>query len=70
MMCLYTDSAAMERFRAEWAATGKKLDMGKSCIRFKKAAGLALDVIGGAISRITVKQFIEHYEEGRPKRRK
>lgn len=69
MMCLYADSAEMARFRQRWAATGKKLDMGKACIRFKKAGDLALDVIAETFARVTVKRFIEHYEAGRPKKK-
>lgn len=49
-------------FRKAWAKTGKKLDMGKCCIRFKKVEDLALDVIGQAIRRVPVKTFIEYYE--------
>lgn len=49
-------------FRKEWAKTGKKLDMGKSCIRFKKIEDLALDVIGHAISRVPAKKCIANYE--------
>lgn len=49
-------------FREAWRATGKKLDMGKCCIRFKRVDDLALDVIGEAIRRFPVKKFIEHYE--------
>ena len=49
-------------FHEAWRATGKKLDMGKCCIRFKKIDDLALDVIGEAIRRFPVKRFIEHYE--------
>jgi hypothetical protein len=41
-------------FRAAWTKTGKKLDMGKACIRFKKIDDLPLDVIGEAIRRIPV----------------
>jgi uncharacterized protein YdhG (YjbR/CyaY superfamily) len=70
LMCLYTDSAEMERFRQRWAATGKKLDMGKACIRFKRATELALDVIGETFARVTVEKFVEHYEAGRPRKRK
>src|SRR5262245_7825986 len=36
------------QFRKEYEATGKRLDMGKSCVRFKKVDDLALDVIGSA----------------------
>lgn len=49
-------------FREAWAKTGKKLDMGKSCVRFKKLDDLALDVIGDSICRTRARQFIEYYE--------
>ncbi len=48
--------------RAEWAKTGKKLDMGKSCIRFKRLDDLALDVVGQALKRIPMKAHIAQYE--------
>jgi hypothetical protein len=37
--CAYASPDRTERFRKAWAASGKKLDMGKSCIRFKRAQG-------------------------------
>lgn len=49
-------------FRTEWAKTGKKLDMGKCCVRFKKLDDLALDVIAAAIRKMPVKKFIAYYE--------
>lgn len=52
----------VEWFITAWAKTGKKLDMGKSCIRFKKIEDLALDVIAEAIRRVTSKSFIEVYQ--------
>ncbi len=52
-------------FKKEYKASGKKLDMGKSCIRFKKPEDLALEVIGKAIARMPVKKFIEVYEKAR-----
>ena len=58
--CYGTDDEAW--FRAAWAKTGKKLDMGKTCIRFKKLDDLALDVIGESIRRMPVKRFIDYYE--------
>ena len=51
-----------EWFIKEWAKTGKKLDMGKSCVRFKKLDDLPLDLIGRMISRISVKKYITMYE--------
>ncbi|MDX1943802.1 MAG: DUF1801 domain-containing protein [Pirellulaceae bacterium] len=62
MMPLYTPGGDITWFEKAWAKTGKKLDMGKSCIRFKKIEDLALDVIAQAIARVSVKKWIEIYE--------
>lgn len=62
LMAIYGDTALRDWFTAEWAKTGKKLDMGKSCIRFKKVEDLALDVIGQAIKRVPVKTYIGNIE--------
>lgn len=64
MFCLYTDEAEMDWFQDAWARTGKKLDMGKSCVRFKKIEDVPLAVIGQAVKRVTVKKFIANYESG------
>jgi hypothetical protein len=48
-------------FRAAWAKTGKKLDMGKACIRFKRIEDVPLEVIGEAIRRVPSKVYIERY---------
>ena len=58
---VYADPELERWFRAAYAKSGKKLDMGKSCVRFEKAEDLALDVIGGAIARTTVEAHIERY---------
>ncbi len=62
LFCVYTSEDEQRRFREAWIKTGKKLDMGKSCVRFKKIDDVALDVIGKTIKRTTVKKFIAHYE--------
>jgi hypothetical protein len=54
-------------FQKAWAKTGKKLDMGKSCIRFKKIEDVALDVIGEAIARVPAKKYIARIESLRGK---
>jgi len=51
-----------EWFREEWARTGKKLDMGKACIRFKKLEDLPLDVIGEAVRRVPAELYIDFVE--------
>lgn len=62
LMSLYEGQEEEGRFREEWAKTGKKLDMGKCCIRFKRVDDLALDLIGKTIKRTTVKKYIARYE--------
>lgn len=66
MMCIYSDPGHEARFRAAWKKTGKKLDMGKSCVRFKKIDDVPLDVIGDAIRQVPVKKFIANYESAIP----
>ena len=64
--CGCTDAGAASRhaewFREAWAKTGKKLNMGKACIRFKKVDDLALDVIAEALRRVPAKTFIDFCE--------
>ena len=50
-------------FEEAWKKSGKKLDMGKSCIRFKKPDDLPLDVIGEAIRRMPARVYIEQYQK-------
>jgi hypothetical protein len=45
----------------------KKLDMGKSCVRFRKIDDLPLDLIGKAVAKTSVKKCIEIYEKSRKK---
>ncbi len=63
MMCIYGDAAHEARFRKAWAATGKKLDMGRSCIRFKRVEDVPLELIGATIARVPVEEFIAVYEK-------
>ena len=45
---------------AGFKSVGKKLDMGKSCIRFKRLEDLPLDVIGRVIASTPMKEFVSH----------
>lgn len=71
LMGLYVGSADDKEteevlwFRQAWADAGKKkLDMGKSCVRFKKLDDVPLEVIGEAIRRMPASLYIERYLEG------
>ncbi len=54
-----------EAFKTKYLATGKKLDMGRSCLRFKHADNLATDVIAESINSMPVDEFLRKYEESR-----
>lgn len=62
LMSLYGPDSDEAWFRDAWAATGKRLDMGKCCVRFKRIEDVPLDIIGEAIRRMPVKRWIEKYE--------
>ncbi len=61
LMTIYDGADQEKWFRAAWAKTGKKLDMGKCCVRFKRLEDIALDVIGEAIRRVPAKKYVEWY---------
>lgn len=63
-MGIYADQALMDWFTAEYARQAKgKLDMGKSCIRFKKPEELPLKLIGQLAGKVSPKQWIAVYEK-------
>lgn len=62
LMCVYGEGESANWFRDAWAKTGKKLDMGKSCVRFKRLDDLALDVVAEALRRMPAPKWIARYE--------
>jgi uncharacterized protein YdhG (YjbR/CyaY superfamily) len=67
-MALYMNAESERWIREQFQARGKKLDMGKSCIRFKKLEDLPLDVIGESIAKVPVAGYIKFYEDARKSR--
>lgn len=63
-MSLYMDPAEYARFTAAWKAAGKKLDMGKSCVRVKKLEDVPQDVVADVFKRITAAQYVALYQSG------
>jgi len=62
---VYVDGETENSFRTAYEATGKKLDMGKSCVRFKSIDQLPLELIGRVIAGTTVDELIDIYERSR-----
>jgi hypothetical protein len=63
LMTVYGDPATEQWFRKAWTAAGKKLDMGKACVRFKKLEDVPLDVVGEVIARVPVQAYISRIEK-------
>jgi uncharacterized protein YdhG (YjbR/CyaY superfamily) len=62
-MGIYAKPSLLEWFVEQYAKTStQKLDMGKSCIRFKKAEHIPYDLIGELMKKMTVENWIEVYE--------
>ena len=53
-------------FREAWKATGRRLEMGASCVRMKRLDDVAFEVIAEAIRRLPVDEYIRRYEAVRP----
>jgi len=62
LMGIYGDEGNQTWLRQQWATTGKKLDMGKSCLRFRSLDDLALAVVGEAIARTSVADLIDQHD--------
>ena len=60
---IYIDEKQQEWFVKEWKKTGKKLDMGKSCVRFKKLDDVPLKVLAKLTRRCSVEEYIKLYEK-------
>lgn len=65
MLGVYQSAEQEKRLREGFRQAGKKLDLGKSCIRFRRLEDLPLDLIGEIIAGTPVEEFIAHYEAGR-----
>ena len=62
-MGIYSDPELLDWFVAEYPKHSKlKLDMGKSCIRFKKFDQIPHELIGELMQKMTVKQWVDLYE--------
>lgn len=70
LMCIYAHEESRMWFMDELKKRGKKLNIGKACIRFKKLDDLPLDLVGEAIAHASVEDYIKVYESARSRPRK
>jgi len=64
LFCQYVDADMQKWFVKKWKASGKKLNMGKGCVRFRSLEELDLNTIQALLKRMTLKRFISSYEKG------
>lgn len=65
LMCAYVDSQVESDLRAAYSAAGQKLDMGKSCLRFRILEGLLQPAVAAAIATTPPETHIARYEASR-----
>ena len=62
LMGLYSVPEDAAEFERAWLATGRELNMGKSCLRFKVLADVDLDLIRSTVAATPVPRYLENYE--------
>jgi len=65
LMSVYGDPKQAKWMAGEFRKRGKKLDMGKSCVRFKSLDDLPLDVVGEVLASTPVEAYIARYRQAR-----
>jgi len=65
LSAVYADPDRQADFEARYRDTGKRVDMGKSCVRFRTLDDLPLDLVAEVIGGTPVDEFITMYEAGR-----
>ena len=65
LMGVYGDEESEKWFHDRYRETGKRLDMGKSCVRFKRLEDVPLDVVRDVVGRLSVGDFVAKYQAAR-----
>ncbi len=69
LMAAYGNPAVLERLQDGFRRAGKRLDMGKACIRFRALKDLPLDVIGEVVASTPMAEYIRRAEAIRTRTR-
>jgi uncharacterized protein YdhG (YjbR/CyaY superfamily) len=68
MIGIYANDSLRQQFEKDYKESGKRMDIGKGCVRFRTIDDLPLDLVGHAIAAFDVNGFIEAFERARSKR--
>ena len=69
LTAIYMDDEARRKFEQAYRASGKRYDVGKSCVRFRRLADLPLELIGKSVALMPVSEFVRRVNEIRAARR-
>lgn len=69
LTAIYMSEDARRKFEADYRATGKRFDVGKSCVRFRKLEDLPLPLIGEAIGLLAADEFVARVEKAQSVRK-
>jgi hypothetical protein len=67
LMAVYQNPNMAAAFKQAFVKAGKKLDMGKSCVRFRSLDDLPLPAIGKTIAAVSVDEYLDWYQRSRKK---
>lgn len=68
LMAIYMDEQSRQEFEKAYKASGKRYDVGKSCVRFKKLDDLPLQLIAKSIASLAVNEFIGRVRSAHPRK--
>ena len=63
LMMVYGDAARAKALKDAFTRAGKKLDMGKACLRFRTLEALPLEVVGEAIAKVPLAEYVARYKQ-------
>ena len=63
LMGIYGSEPLRVRFEEAYLETGKRMDVGKSCVRFRRLDDLPLDVVGDAIAAVSLEDFLAMHDQ-------
>ena len=69
LMALYAQPDRAAEFERAYRATGKRYDVGKSCVRFRRLDDLPLDLVGDAIASLSVEEYVALAEAAKRNRK-
>ena len=69
LMGIYANEETRQAFETTYLATGKRYDVGKSCVRFRKLDDLPLELIGESVAQFSVDEYVALAEKAHPVRK-